>query len=319
MELPILEKLKDGVKFDFTTLADSVEQADLFWDWWWKEKYNPDEFSRPEVIVDQDEMLVETSSKGTVNLFAYADLFDKFLPAQFASGKLPVKDGVSREWFRKQLVQIIAANSTKLPGRPQIVFAGGGYGSGKTTILNELAQSGVLPVGAGHHVGVDVFKQLIPEYNLIKAVADGRASLTVQKECQMLANQLFDKLLEAGRSFIWDSSMSDEKATVERIKKVQALNYETMMIAVLTPLELAQKQAMERAFDSRRFPHPTALPQSHHGFRRAFTGYVPYFDEVFIFARETGQGHAMVVAEKAAGTKELVILDEEVFNRALHG
>jgi hypothetical protein len=55
MDLPILEKLKDGVKFDFATLADNVEKADLFWDWWWKEKWEKGTLDRPETIEDQDE------------------------------------------------------------------------------------------------------------------------------------------------------------------------------------------------------------------------------------------------------------------------
>jgi hypothetical protein len=35
MNLPILQKLKDGEKLDFATLADNVEQTEEYWEWWW--------------------------------------------------------------------------------------------------------------------------------------------------------------------------------------------------------------------------------------------------------------------------------------------
>lgn len=318
MELPILEKLKDGVKFDFATLAENVEQTEHFWEWWWKEKAKPDCISRPEIIEDGDPILTATLEQCAADLVSHSEFFDKTLSNLINNGLLPARGSIPRDAFRRLISQIVTNSSVILSGRPQIVFAGGGYGSGKTTVLNSLALSEKLPMGLAHHVGVDVFKSLIPEYNLIKAVADGRASLTVQKECQELASDLFEALVEAQRSFIWDSSMSNRDETIERLKLAQARNYELTMIAVLTPMQLAIKQAMTRAFDSRRFPHPEFLPKSHHGFREAFTNYLPYFDNVMVFARLDGSSSAMLVAEKGA-TKELVILDDDLFNRALRG
>ncbi len=318
MELPILEKLKDGEKFDFATLAENVEQTEQFWEWWWKEKANPEVISRPEIISDNDDVLQPTLEKCATHLVSHSEFFDDPLSRLIKKGLLPARDNIPRDSFRRLISQIVTNSSVLLSGRPQIVFAGGGYGSGKTTTLNFLAQSGKVPVGLAHLVGVDVFKPLIPEYNLIKAVADGRASLTVQKECQELAAEMFDTLIEAQRSFIWDSSMSNRGETTERITQAQATNCELTMVAVLTPLELATKQAMQRAHDSRRFPHPEFLPKSHVGFREAFMGYVPHFDNVVVFARLAGSDGAMLVAEKGS-TKELVIYDDDLFNRALRG
>jgi hypothetical protein len=317
MNLPILGRLQEGVKFDFCTLADSIEQTDEYWEWWWKEKAKTDELCRPETISDDDPILSETLYKATVNLCGHRQLFDKHLFQMTEKGVFPIIDGMNRDSFRK-IAQAIAANaSVKLSGRSQIVFAGGGYGSGKTTTLNYLAQQNRLPVGMANLVGVDVFKPLIPEYNLIKAVADGRASLTVQKECDMLASQLFKRLIEVGRSFAWDSSMSNKEETLKKISMAKNAQYELTMIAVLTPLKVAIRQGMKRAFLSRRFPHPVALPKSHIEFRQAFNDYISHFDEIFVFANMGDGSDIEAVAEKTNSEKELVVIKPDVFNQLL--
>ena len=318
MELPILGKLKDGEKFDFATLAENVEQTNQFWEWWWEEKFQSGQIVRPEIISDNDPILTPTIGSSSADLISYSEFFDKTLHRQAERGVLPPRSDLSREAFRSFLLRIATNSSVILPGRPQIIFAGGGYGSGKTTTLNHLAESKRLPVGLSHHAGVDVFKPLIPEYNLIKAVADGRASVTVQKECQELASDLFEILVEARRSFIWDSSMSNKAETLERVKMATEIGYELTMVAVLTPLDQALKQAMHRAKQSRRFPHPDALPKSHVGFRQAFREYVPYFDEITVFANDAKLGDSpFVIAEKQGKENALVTCDGDLLDNAL--
>ena len=63
MNLPILAKLKDGEKFDFQTLANNVEQTEEYWEWWWAEKAKSDEISRPEIISEDDPILLPCPPK----------------------------------------------------------------------------------------------------------------------------------------------------------------------------------------------------------------------------------------------------------------
>ena len=317
MELPILQRLKDGEHFDFVTLADNIDQTEEFWQWWWSERPEDGRISRPEIIDSADPILEETIGKPTVNLSAYSEFFDTQFMAQIEQHSLPLKL-LPREHYRQILIRILfRSHSILLRDQPQVVFAGGGYGSGKTTTLNRLGKIKAIPVGMGHLVGADIFKQLIPEFNLIKAVADGRASVTVQKECKSLARDLFEQLIQNRRSFIWDSSMSDDVATMEQIAFAAHHGYALTLIAVLTPLEVAIKQAMRRAFQSRRFPHPDALPASHKGFRDAFDTYLPHFEKVLVFAKDAARSEdCFVVAEKTGRTNPLAIHDEEMFSRA---
>lgn len=308
MQLPILHKLKDGVKFDFATLAHNIEQTEEFLAWWWEEKFKPGKISRPEVIADDDGILVPTSQKPLVDLTAYSEFFDRSLWRLVREGVLPALQDIPRDIFHSAIVRMVAANnSIKLSGRPQIIFAGGGYGSGKSTMLNYMTKAGALPVGLEHLAGVDVFKQLIPEYNLIKAVADGRASLTVQNECYELGDDLFGVLVENGRSFVWDSSMSNKVETLQKIKLATENGYELTMVAVLTPEKQATEQAMHRAKETRRYPNPDALPKSHTGFRKAFMDYVEHFDEITVFANDARLGDSPVVLGHKAGKENALV------------
>lgn len=313
MNLPILGKLKDGEKFDFATLVDNIEQTEDYFKWWWNEKASFNTICRPEVIADDDPILAETIRKDKADLVSNRELFDKFLIERTEQRVLPLTNALKRSYFRDQLIKLMIPASKAADGR-RIVFAGGGYGSGKTTILSYMAQKSCLPVANRHIAGVDIFKTLIPEFNLIKAVGDGRASLTVQKECVGLADKLFETLVAAGRSFIWDSSMSAKNETLARIDKARAAGYGLSMVAVFTSLENCIHQAMHRAQETRRFPNPEALPQSHAAFLQHFTDYIPFFGEISVFENDRRLDEPLIIAEKKKGGKSLELLDAHRFN-----
>jgi len=318
MELPILSALKDGKTFDFETLADNINDAEKYWKYWWLGR-DMSKILRPEVIDANNPILEPTHLKQTADLASHSVFFDKTLLGAIRENCLPSRDGWLRSHYRELLIQMLCnMKSTVHPDCPLIVFSGGGYGSGKTFVLNYLANSKALPLELSHTVGVDTFKLLIPEYHLIKAVGDGRASLTVQKECKELAFDLFSGMVDARRSFIWDSSMSNKDEVVRLITKAKSQGYALKLVAVLTPYEQAIRQAMERAYQTRRFPHPDFFRSSHKGFRDALSDYEPLFDEVVYFSNDTASGHGCcVIAERQKGTNELDIPDEAMFIKAI--
>jgi hypothetical protein len=139
---------------------------------------------------------------------------------------------------------------------------------------------GSLPLGVAQIVGTDIFKLYLPEYGLIQAVADGRASVTVQKEAKSLSNTLFYRLIESRRSFVWDSSMTDKTESKKFIESARAQNYELQMVAVLTEYRDALRMSMSRAREIKRFPNLEHLPKSHIAFRESLMEYVGLFDQV---------------------------------------
>lgn len=210
-------------------------------------------------------------------------------------------------------MKAVAIGASVLPN-PNLVFAGGGYGSGKSTVLGKMLDDKELPCRG--LVGADMFKQLIPEFQLIKSVADGRASGVVQGECISLLKQLFPILIEHRRSFVLDSSMSDKVETLARIDLARSAGFKLTMVAVLTDLETAIRLAMYRAKMTRRFPNPDALPKSNVLFKQHLMEYVSLFDEVIIFVNPGVDGIIYKVAEKKSG-KRLEVLNKKQLQSAL--
>jgi predicted ABC-type ATPase len=305
--------LKDGEKFDFSTLADNYEQTQEYWDWCWSEKSKPGRFQIPQVILDDDPILLPTNLKQTVNCSAHRRFFDSQLFLFTETGLIPAQDNLLRDSFRATLKEIRANASVKLAGQPRIVFTGGGYGSGKTSIVTQLARWKQLPISPENTVNADIFKQLIPEYNLVKAVGDARASATVHRESVILADELLRSQIEQKRSFIFDSSMAYKPETMERIEFAKKNGYFLTMIGVLTPWQNAFQFAMNRARISRRFPGSDKFLESHHLFNQVFRDYFDLFDEIKIFANLGKLSDIMLVAEKKSGEK-LVTTTPDVLN-----
>ncbi len=109
--------------------------------------------------------------------------------------------------------------------------------------------------------------------------------------------------------------MSSHGETMQRIDLAKRHGYELTMVAILTPLDKAIRQAMERAKQSRRFPHFKALPESHSGFIEHLRGYFDYFDTVLVFANMGLPNDIELVANKKSGNI-LEVLNAEIFNSA---
>ncbi|OYW71331.1 MAG: hypothetical protein B7Z37_28120 [Verrucomicrobia bacterium 12-59-8] len=203
-------------------------------------------------------------------------------------------------------------------GEPTVVFTGGGYGSGKTVTMQFLIMHDYLKCGFGLDalVGVDYCKQMLPEFNLLKSVSDGRASELTQAESRIISELMFSRLVSEKRSFGWDSSMSHYDETVKKIQEAKGRGYNTAFVAILTRLDIAQKRAMQRAFDTKRFPPPKYLNSSHSQFIEHLPKYVPLFDKVLVVenSEESGSESAQqIIARKLSRGDSLEILDDKLY------
>ena len=142
MNLPILEKLRQGEKFDFDTLCDSFEDIETYLEEWWDGR-DMSKISRPETIEGNDSILESTKDKTSVDLCRNCEFFNEQLTSAINNGKFASCAKGDRNQFRFRLTRLIAANSIELES-PQIIFAGGGYGSGKTTKLAYEASIGTV-------------------------------------------------------------------------------------------------------------------------------------------------------------------------------
>ncbi len=306
--LPIFEALKAGDRFGLPLLAAHFEDCQEYWDWWWSEA-RMDRLTRPMLLDDDEPILDPTASQLWVDSITYFDFFDKFLGTALRNRLLPRGDQVARAEYQDALVQLLAARGLQQRDRV-VVFVGGGYGAGKTTVLSMTGRKAFLTLPPSTVVGVDAFKLYLPEYEVIRRLGDGRASSVVQSEARTLSERLFERMVRMGLSFMWDSSMSDLRASLPRIRMAKAQGYRLILIAVGSPVDAAIAKAMGRARTTRRFAHPEHLADSHQKFARAFPSYFDEFDEVRLFWNPWSPGSCpadpLLVAEKDRSDNSLV-------------
>lgn len=315
MKLPILNKLRDGERFDLEVLLSNVEQIDEFWNLWWENRSFA-QIDRPETIADGDPVLELTSNKDRVDLNSWPEFHHHFLNREIQRGAIN-RHTTKRSEFREQVITRLAKCSTTSGGEKIVVFAGGGYGSGKTTCLKLMASRGCLPLTDGAMTGVDYVKLHIPEFSLIQSAADGRASSVVQEECKQMSNTLFERLIESRASFIWDSSMSNNEESMAKILLCKNAGYTMHHVGVLTRPEYAIRLAMERAKCTKRFPNARYLPLSHVGYRKHLNDYLPFFDKVSIFANVRYGKPQYELARKEDGSNKLEVFDQGLFESLL--
>jgi predicted ABC-type ATPase len=319
----ILEMLQEGEKFPLSFLAAHVEDCFAYWDWWWENRANPAELSRPEIVDDEDPILKETMECLWVDTVSHTSLFGEFLTKAIHYDILPAGQECNRADFHQKLVAHLVCGSVDSLEReaPLIVFAGGGYGAGKTTVLSSNKNCPFLEMPLGTSLGVDIFKRFLPEYEILSRLGEGRASTIVQREARDLSESLFWLLTAHRRSFIWDSSLSNFPESMKRIQHARAQGYRLHLVGVSSPIETAIARAMHRARNNRRFAHPAHLIDSHQKFARVFDQYFDVFDSVQLFWNPWIPGGAdqepLLIAEKETGKNSLAVYGEEEFSQFL--
>jgi Zeta toxin len=314
---PIFEALKKGEKFPVSLLLNERDSVRLYWDWWWQQA-DMGKLTRPYSVLDDDPWLLPTVGKATIDTETHREYLSDFAIFLQDNGILRRGCSVPRPLYRTDLIGHLAKKATKSES-PTIVFTGGGYGAGKTTATDVIVRSRKLPIDMGSIMGVDYFKLYLTEFRLLQMLAEGRASTIVQEESRSMSNELFGLLIENRLSFGWDSSMSDPVETIPKLKSAKSLGYRTILVGVFAPIEIAVRQAMLRAKQSRRFAHPEFLPKSHIGFQKSLKEYLPYFDDVLLFENEgimdaNGNPNFHFLAEKSASIPELAIHNNERFS-----
>lgn len=312
---PIFKRLTSGDLFSYSLLRTEREAVVQYWNWWW-ENADRTKLDRPKTLVDNDPILKATDSKPSVDTitddFFFSDPFRHALNV----GELPRGHQVNRPEYRQAIADMLTPRCAPSDS-PTLVFTGGGYGAGKTNTLHWLAGEGKAPGGITVSAlqGVDYCKQLLPEFNQVKMVSDGRASEICQEESRLISDLLFGQLVSDKRTFGWDSSMSNKENTFKKIEYAQKAGYRLVLIAVLTQTEVAVRRAMERAKKTRRFAPPKYLHDSHASFAAHLEDFVERMDEVMVVenSRDNQDGGPHLLAQKAPGEKALKVFDQLLF------
>ena len=315
---PIFDGLVSGDQYSSALLACHKEEVDNFWSWWWR-NHPKNQLDRTKTVQDGDDWLVPTHQCRILNTESHSEFFSDHLIRALTAPCMPRGDKVPRAHFREGIVKYLSGLGVAQNSRV-VVFAGGGYGTGKTTSLSFLAKANNLGIPLSSVLGVDHCKALIPEFDRLKAVGDGRASEVCQAESRLISELLFENLVKSGLSFGWDSSMSDRAESSKRIIRASSARYLLTLVAVYTTPEKAVIRAMERAQETRRFAHPDHFHPSAQNFWKNFAEYVPEFDKVFVIDNSEdwirgSPTEPIIIAEKHRKEDLLNVLDSAKFER----
>lgn len=316
----ICQGLIQNQRYGIRLLAENMSDVDEYWEWWWANKARYDSLDRPHTIEDSDAILEHTRDKSSVDVDSWLEFFPNYLASPVLENIICRGNGIPRGEYRRQIIRHLA-DAAPILDSPVVWFAGGGYGAGKSTVLNFMARNGATPFTENGLKGVDYCKLLLPEFNVVKMLADGRASFICQDEAKAIAGDLFRVLVAEGRSFAWDSSMSDLSTALDKIDQCRRAGYELRMVGVLASVRNTVRRAMERARQIRRFAHPEMLPASIRGFARALPTLVDKFDTVQLFDNGILSPHhvgdPLLIGEKIGLDAELVIRQEAAFREFL--
>ncbi len=312
---PILQRLIKGDRFPYALLRAERDAVEGYRKWWWMQA-DTASLDRPKTLVDEDPILIPTCEKKSVDTFSDDFMFSDPLRNLLERNILPRGESVNRASYHQALADHLTQFGVT-GEKPALIFTGGGYGAGKTSGLQFLVRAGKCPVNIPVSAlqGVDYCKQLLPEFSQVQRVADGRASEICQTESRTISDLLFCQLVSEGRTFGWDSSMSDKVATFKKIEFARKRGYRIVLLAVLTRLEIAIPRAMQRAKETRRFAPPKYLEPSHRAFWSNLPDYMEAFDEALVLenSKEKEHGGPSLLARKSGAEKVAKIFDRATY------
>lgn len=162
--------------------------------------------------------------------------------------------------------------------RPHAVFTAGGPASGKSTMLEH--NPGLLPPEENTvHIDPDKIKDLLPEYQELRAAKDRYAASAVHQESGDIATRLMFEAMEQGFHVVIDGTGdSDPGSFTKQLQVARDRHYTVDVIYVNAPTDTAVSYAIKRAEEQGRFVPIPVVREQHTKVSRNFVNEVAGLD-----------------------------------------
>jgi len=298
------------------SLGSSAEQVDPRLTKEFGENFEADEYGLPKAPVtlpDGHPLLEITKGKKTATLLEDHPLV--------VGGYLPAGQ-VSRKELGRAIIRYFMEHGTQLTGKPTplaqgtrpVVYAtGGGGGAGKSTILKFLQERGDIDLTGAVLVNADDIKEMIPEFEEMKRLGDGRAAATVHEESSQLAKNLLDVLLDPNApqrfNFIYDATLGHPESSRKHFDRWKSVGYLIHFVGVTIDPKEAMIRAVLRGKGSGRWVPSHMLAEAHQGFNRGVDGYIRMSDRVNLVDNTPPEFHE--IGKKTEGEDTISIVNDE--------
>ena len=172
------------------------------------------------------------------------------------------------EVHRPVIDRMIKNSDTPPKGKKPVCFLyGGGSGSGKSTVVNNLVEPIIESTGLRFaKLDCDELKNDLPEYEFFKHQNINTAAARVHRESSDLCNECIDALIRRGKCFTFDGVMGNYKRYAKLVDKLKRHGYEVHIVATDVPVDVALQRASERD----RKIDEEVVRRGHHDFARSF-------------------------------------------------
>ena len=207
------------------------------------------------------------------------------------------------------------------PGQQEVVFMGGGGGSGKSYLIkSQFIDVPPKEEKKAVHIDPDSIKDSLPEYKAMRQSDDEavwkKAASYVQQESSLIAEQLYNVALARGYNVVYDGTASNITALKRQTDQARKAGVKTKAVYVATPYETAKESAEQRSKTSKRHVPEEILRTAHRNVSANFEQIATssMFDNVQL-VRNDRKNPLKTIAASTGG--KLTIIDEGEYKKFL--
>lgn len=168
--------------------------------------------------------------------------------------------------------------------KPVAVIVAGGSGTGKSNlrnrhVLNQLEKSGYKRMAV---IDNDLVKMQLPEYKRMLDKGYNKASTKVHREAGDIARATLVKAVSERRHFVLDTTMSNDKYTLNMIKGLKKRGYDVEIHFTTSSTEVALQRVNRRNLKGRYVP-PQVVVDSNRKAKTTFNIVQKYADRVTVY------------------------------------
>ena len=170
---------------------------------------------------------------------------------------------------------------------PELLFLGGGGGSGKSSILDIVKKDYSFNTEGHVVVNPDEVREFIPEYQELNEYHHNASSAITHEEASLIAKRIEAEAMWNRYPIVLDGTLANKEKALARFAYARSKAYKPVLLGITIDPHEAMVRAAKRGQTSGRFVPTKVLLDAHKGFNSAVSEYVQDFlkhgDDVRIY------------------------------------